>query len=78
LDPPKPTLHVYTDTSSSKGLGGIFGDEWFSTRCPCHFRNRNIQFKEIYAVLQAILWGISWEGHHVVFHIDNSAIVAGI
>src|SRR5882672_4431738 len=23
-------------------------------------------------------WGLSWEGHHVVFHVDNSAIVANI
>ena len=55
LDLTKPMLHVYTNASSSKVLGGIFGDEWFSTRCPCRFRNRDIQFKEIYAVLQAIL-----------------------
>jgi len=76
LDLPKPTLHVYTDASGSKGLGGIFGNEWFSTRCPHCFMDRDIQFKDIYTVLQAILqWGISWEGHHV---IDNSAIVAGI
>jgi len=34
LDPLKPMLHMYTDASSTKGLGGIFGDEWFSTRCP--------------------------------------------
>ena len=55
LDPPKATLHVYTDTSGLKGLGGTFGDEWFSTQCPHWFRTRDIQFKEIYAVLQAIL-----------------------
>jgi len=77
LDPPKATLHVYTDASGLKGLGGTFGDEWFSTRCPRRFRTRDIQFKEIYAILQAILrWGLSWERHHIVFHVDNSAIVA--
>jgi len=31
LDQPKPTLHVYTDASGLKGLGGTFGDKWFST-----------------------------------------------
>jgi len=79
LDQPKPTLHVYTDASGLKGLGGTFGDEWFSTRCPCQFRNRDIQFKEIYVVLQSIIhWGLAWKGHHIVFHVDNMAIVACI
>jgi len=31
------------------GLGGIFEDEWFLSRCPCHFRSRDILFKEIYS-----------------------------
>ena len=31
LDQQKPTLHVYTDTSSLKGLGGTLGDKWFSS-----------------------------------------------
>ena len=30
-------------------------------------------------VLQAIIcWGLAWKGHHVVFHMDNTAIVASI
>jgi len=79
LDPPKPTLHIYTNASSLKGLGGKFGDEWFSTQYPRQFRSREIQFKEIYVVLQAILWwGLSLERHHIVFHMDNSAIVVCI
>jgi len=72
-------LHVYTNASGSKGLGGIFGDSWFSARCPCQFHSRDIQFKEIYAVLQAVLrWGHLWKGHDVVFHINNSAIVSAL
>jgi len=55
LDPLKPSLHVYTNASSMKGLGGVFGDEWFSTRWPHLFRSRDIQFKEVYVVLEAIL-----------------------
>jgi len=47
LTKPWPTLHVYMDTSGLKGLGGIFRKEWFSSRCPCCFRSRDIQFKEI-------------------------------
>src|SRR5882724_5680053 len=37
LEPPKPVLHIYSDASSSKGLGGIIEDQWFTTRCPCCF-----------------------------------------
>jgi len=77
LEPKKLMLHTCTDTSGSKCLGGIFGDEWFSLRCPRWFQLRDIQFKEIYAVLQAILqWGSAWTGHHVVFHIDNTAVAS--
>lgn len=79
LEPTKSTIHICTDASGLKGLGGIFGDKWFSSRCPRRFRTRDIQFKEIYAVLQAILrWGIAWKGHHVVFHVDNTAIASSI
>ena len=70
------TTHVYTDASGTKGLGGIFHPYWYSSRVPRRFRKRDIQFKEIYAVLQAILrWGHLWRHCHVIFHIDNSAIV---
>jgi len=55
LEPLKPVLHIYSDASRSKGLGSIFEDQWFTTRCPHHFHKRDIQFKEIYAVLQCIL-----------------------
>jgi len=67
------------DASGSKGLGGIFEDQWYSSRCPCCFRTRDIQFKEVYAVLQAILrWGHLWWGHHIIFHVDNSAMVSAL
>ena len=74
-----PTVHVYTDASGCKGLRGVFGPHWFSSCVPCKFRDCDIQFKEIYAILQAILhWGDLWSNHHVVFHIDNSAIVQAL
>lgn len=77
ITPPSRVVHVYTDASGTKGLGGIFEDQWFSSRVPRRFRGsrRDIQFKEIYAVLHAVLrWGHLWRHCHVVFHIDNSAI----
>ena len=76
IDAPYPTTYVYTDASGPKGLGSIFNTYWFSSRLPRHFYSRDIQFKGIYTVLQAILhWGHLWKHHHVIFHIDNSAIV---
>jgi hypothetical protein len=77
ISPRHQTVHIYTDASGTKGIGGVYEDLWFSSQVPCHFHNHNIQFKEIYAVLQAILcWGHQWRHCHVVFHIDNEAIVA--
>jgi hypothetical protein len=79
ISPSLPTVHVYTDASGSKGLGGIFESKWFATQVPRCFRNRDIQFKEIYAVLQAILrWGHLWANKHVIFYVDNQVDVRAL
>jgi len=79
LEPVQATLHIYMDASGSKGLGSIFGNSWFSSMFPCQFCLRDIQFKEIYVVLQAILrWGHLWKGHHIVFHVDNMGVVSAL
>jgi hypothetical protein len=70
-------ISIYTDASGSKGLGGYSGRAWFSARVPRRFRGRDIQFKEIAAILHAILcWGDTWQGRHIIFHCDNQAVVA--
>jgi len=67
------------DASGLKGLGGTFRRRMVLYTMPRRFRNRDIQFKEIYAVLQSIIcWGLAWKCHHIVFHVDNMAIVACI
>ncbi|TFY57507.1 hypothetical protein EVJ58_g6982 [Rhodofomes roseus] len=79
--PSRPVIHVYTDASGTKGIGGVFGMHWFASRVPRRFRGtkRDIQFKELYAVVQAALrWGEDWRQCHVVFHIDNEVIVNAI
>ena len=79
ITPHRDSVHVFTDASGKKGLGGIFGTEWFSSRIPRRFRKRDIQFKELYAVLQAILrWGHQWKHKHVIFHIDNQVDVQAL
>ncbi|KAF5387550.1 hypothetical protein D9757_006561 [Collybiopsis confluens] len=73
---PSASVLVWTDASGVKGIGGVIRDAWFSTRVPRRFRKRDIQFKELYAVLHAILcWGNRWSGQHVVFYGDNQAVV---
>jgi hypothetical protein len=73
----RDAIDVYTDASGSKGLGGYSDRSWFSARVPRRFRARDIQFKEIAAILHAILcWGDAWHGRHVNLHCDNQAVVA--
>jgi hypothetical protein len=73
--PDRPTLHVYTDASGSKGAGGTLGNRWFSCRIPHRYSIRDIKFKELYAIIHAILcWGPLFSGHRVVFHTDNQNV----
>jgi hypothetical protein len=34
IQPKRDEVHIYTDASGTKGIGGIFGDLWFSQRTP--------------------------------------------
>ena len=71
----RPTLHIYTDASGTKGIGGTFQSNWFASRVPRRHCRQDIQFKELFAVQRAILtWGPLFRGHHVSFHVDNQAV----
>ena len=77
LSPSLPVVDVHTDASGRKGIGGICQSEWFSSRVPRRYHNRDIQFKEVFAILHAILcWGSAWANHHLTFYCDNQAVVA--
>jgi hypothetical protein len=79
LSPSRPSVVVHTDASGRKGLGGIHANQWFASRAPRHYRNHDIQFKELYAIVQAVLrWGDMWGNHHVNFYCDNQAVVVWI
>lgn len=79
IQPTRKTLYVYTDASGKKGMGGIFGNLWFSARVARRYRHFDIQVKEIAAVLEAVLrWGSAFRGCHVIFHVDNEAIVSAL
>jgi hypothetical protein len=79
ISPSRETLHIYTDAAGTKGLGGHFGRQWFSVHCPRRFRHEHIQVKEMLAIVQAVLcWGKDFSHKHIVFHVDNDAVVGGI
>ncbi|KAG9023013.1 hypothetical protein FS837_006040, partial [Tulasnella sp. UAMH 9824] len=79
IQPTRKTLYVYTDASGKKGMGGIFGNLWFSARVAQRYRHFDIQVKEIAAVLEAVLrWGSAFRSCHIIFHVDNEAIVSAL
>jgi len=58
--------------SEEKLIGGVFKKFWLSSQMPCHFCSRDIHFKELYAIIQAILhWGDHWGNHHITSYCDN-------
>ena len=63
LQKARPTLHVHTDASGTKGIGSTFGANWYTSCVPQRLCHAHIQVKELYAVLQALLhWGEHWRG----------------
>jgi hypothetical protein len=52
---PSASTSVWTDASGVKGIGGVIGDAWFATWVPCRYCHWEIQFKELFAILHAIL-----------------------
>jgi len=72
-------IHVYTDASGTKGIGGWWGPHAFSSRMPRRHRAKHINWKEAYAILFALAkWGDSWSGYRITFMCDNTAIVDAI
>lgn len=42
ISPSRESVHVYTDASGTKGIGGIFGSHWFSSHIPRRLSKRDI------------------------------------
>lgn len=69
------THTIFTDASGTKGADGVFGCQWYSIKLPLRFRHRDIQVKEFYALVHAILcWGPAFAHSHVVFMTDNTDV----
>ena len=76
---PRSHIHLYTDASSLKGIGGWWSTFAFSARLPRFRRIKHIDWKEAYAILFAFAkWSSHWHGCLVEIHCDNSAIIAAI
>jgi hypothetical protein len=72
-------IHVYTDASGTKGIGGWWSSHAFSSRMPRRHRSKHINWKEAYAILFALAkWGHPWEGCQITFMCDNSSVVNAI
>ena len=84
----RPTMHIWTDASGNIGLGGFILEdppiltnarEAFSILLSNRWRSKDIQFKEMMAVLYALRqWRSKLAGARVVIYCDNQAVVNGI
>jgi len=76
IRPHRHHIHVYTDASGKKGIGGWHQNHAFSSSLPRRHFARHINWKEAYAILFTLAkWGESWKGYKITFMCDNSAIV---
>ena len=77
----KPDIHVYTDASGSWGCGAwvIPALNWFQTPWPAATALPSIALKELVPVVfAAAVWGPQWQGHFILCHSDNAAVVSQI
>lgn len=82
----RPTFHIWTDASGRLGMGGYIlqhlsdpVQEAFSIRLATRYRRKDIQFKEMKAVCQAIqLWLIRLRGFKLILYCDNDVYVYGL
>ncbi|XP_069108938.1 uncharacterized protein [Argopecten irradians] len=69
-------LHFYTD-ASGLGFGAVLGTQWFFGEWPHVFNKYHITIKELFPIVLAVqLWGNALKNKCILFHCDNSAVVA--
>ena len=75
----RPLFEIWTDASGTKGIGGIFEQHLFSAHVPRRHRTKHINWKEMYAILYALLlWHSHWENGELLVHCDNEAVVDAV
>ena len=69
-------LHLYTDAATSGGFGACLNKEWVCGKWHGAWTDRTILALETYAVVVALaIWGEQLSNKHIIFHIDNQALV---
>ena len=69
-----PQIEFFTDASGT-GFGGVFGTHWFVHTWPDKFKNKSINFKELFAVTVAfILWKRFLVNKQIKIFSDNLVI----
>ena len=68
-------LRQFTD-ASDHGYGAYWAGRWLSGSWSLPQRRRDIQWRELYAVLvAATAWGAHWARKRLLVHCDNQAVV---
>ncbi|XP_077997369.1 uncharacterized protein LOC144450599 [Glandiceps talaboti] len=76
-------LHLYTDASDI-GYGCVYGKQTlngkFTDEIPGYTpKTHSINWRELYAIVRAAdTWGSNFAGYKILFHCDNSSVVAMI
>ena len=75
----RPVFQVSTDASGLKGIGGVYDGRIFSSRVPPRHKEKHINWKEMFAVLHALIfWHKEWANGSLDVACDNAAVVGGI
>jgi hypothetical protein len=79
-----PNHQLWSDASSTKGLGAFYKTEWFCIAWnswypwylkPDEASKMHINILELLAVvLSCVTWGERWNTSHVLIHCDNSSV----
>jgi len=69
-------MSLHTDASGRMGWGAYWSGRWLQAKWTPDQRNKNIMWKELYAIVCAVhSWGCLWSRQKVLFHCDNLAVV---
>ena len=73
---PSPDVEVISDTSGSLGFGAFSSGAWFFGYWATPPVSLSIAYKGLFpVVIAAQVWGATWRRLHVLFRLDNEAVV---
>lgn len=73
---PSDMVRLYTDTASTIGCAGVFGENWFAVRWPLEFQNYHINVLELFPIVVAVeIWRDNMANHKVLVLSGGEATV---